>query len=148
MAKGLAREARRAVLAEAKQTDAITDLVPATNIHPQATPKKTPWPFIKMGAFTSVPLKAPGCLDGAEIRATIHCFAKSVFDSAGAKTKEAEDHIDEIIKAIENRFDGAILTIPSGELKLSWLNSVPLMDGGEDDAFHGVIDFRGRAMAE
>lgn len=150
MAKGLAREARRAVLTEAKAQTPITDLVSADSIFPQATPKADDivWPFIKMGAFSSTPLRAPGCLDGADIRGTVHCFAKSTLNTAGAKTDEAEDNVDAIIKAIESTFDGKILDTPSGQVKMRWLSSQALIDQSEADAFHGVIDFRLRALAE
>lgn len=147
MAKGLAREVRRAVLADLKAKTAVTDLVPATNIHGQTTPKDTPWDFIKMGSFTSTPLKAPGCLDGAEVRCTVHAFAKSKFNADGAITKEAEDAIDEICKVIEETLDGAKLTTDSGIVKLTWINTIPLIDQGEKDAYHAVIDFRGRTLA-
>ena len=147
MAKGLAREARRTILTHLKADTSITDLVAATSIYSQTTPTTKVWPFIKMGAFSSVPLRVRGCVDGAEIRATVHAFAKSTFNGAGGKTADAEDNIDALAKAIEASLDYQRKAITGGNITFSWLNTIPLIDNGEDDAFHAVIDFRGRILA-
>lgn len=146
MAKGLARQVRRAILETLKDNTGVTNLVAATSIYGQVTPKESQLPFIKLGSVSSVPLKATG-IDGSTVRVTVYCYAKSEFNDDGAKTEEAEDLVDQLVEVVESSLDGRKLSLTDGVAKLRRVNLFTRIDGGEVDIFQGVIDFRGDVIA-
>jgi hypothetical protein len=148
MAKGLTRATRRAVLKRLKATSEITTIV-GEAIYSMAAPDNVQWPFIKMGAMSSVPRRA-ACLDGSDFRLTVHAFAKGTLEETG------EDHCSRLMAAIERNLDGVKLPLEDSalpefaegsQLALSLIGSQLLLDRGEADAFHAVIDFRALANA-
>lgn len=144
MAKGLARAVRRALLTHLKANDGISDIVGA-RVYGQIAPDQVQWPFVKMGATSMTPIKA-ACVDGSDFRVTVHVFAK------GSPTVTPEDALARLVGAVERAGDGAKLALVdsdlpdlAGHVALSLIGSQSLVDG--QDAMHGVIDFRARALA-
>lgn len=147
MARDSSLEVRRAILTAAKADEALTALVPAGSIHPQA-PLSTPsWPFIRYGGPTVIPLTG-ACLDGCEVTVALHGFAKPRVTAAGALLESAEDHAARIGAFIAAALDRMQLTLDSNhKARVRWTGSQLLQDGDEADAFHTVQNFRVRVLA-
>jgi hypothetical protein len=91
--------ARRAILATMKADAALTALVPAARIYPQASPVPTPtWPFIIYGSPSGLPIRA-ACVNGTEITVAVHSFAKARVQGT-AVVETAEDHASRIGAAV------------------------------------------------
>ncbi len=138
--------ARRAILTAAKADAALTALVPAARIYPQASPVPSPtWPFIIYGSPTGLPIRA-ACVNGTEITVALHSFAKARMD--GKKMLEtAEDYAARIGAAVAKALDGKRPALSSGGyLAIRFTGSQLLIDGGEADAFHHVANFMCRAI--
>lgn len=138
--------ARRAILATMKADDALTMLVPATRIYPQASPVPTPtWPFIIYGSPSGLPIRA-ACVNGTEITVAIHSFAKARLQGL-AVVETAEDHASRIGAAVVVALDGKRPSLPGGGyLAILSRSTQLLIDDGEADAFHHVANFRCRAI--
>lgn len=145
MAKALLRPTRRAILTHFKANSGLSALI-STRFYGQAAPAPVTWPFAKLGAVSSIPLRA-SCVDGAEYRLTVHAFAKAVYNAGGGMTETAEDHCSRIAEVIEVAGDKAKLTITGGTVGLSLIGTQIMLDIDEADAFHAVIDFRARVLA-
>ena len=145
MAKALLRLTRRAVLTHFKANSGVSALI-GSRFYGQVAPDPVTWPFAKLGAVSSTPLQA-SCVDGAEYRITVHAFAKARLNAGGGMVETAEDHCSRIAEAIEVAGDRSKLAITGGFVSLSLLGTQIMVDGGEADAFHAVIDFRGRVLA-
>lgn len=137
---------RRAILTTMKADAALTVLVPATRIYPQASPDPTPtWPFIIYGSPSGLPIRA-ACVNGTQITVAIHSFAKVRMQGA-AVVETAEDHASRIGAAVIAALDGKRPALPGGGyLSILSTGSQLLIDGGEADAFHHVANFRCRAI--
>lgn len=137
--------ARRAILTTAKADTALTTLVPAARIYPQASPVPSPtWPFIIYGAPTGLPIRA-ACVNGTEITVALHSFAKARMQGS-AMVETAEDHAARIGAAVAKALDGKRPALATGYLAIRFTGSQLLIDGGEADAFHHVANFRCRAI--
>lgn len=145
MANDATLPARRAGLTALKGNAAVTALVPATSIHPQAPPAPPSWPFIKAGAPSGVPIRA-ACVDGNEIGVSYHGFAKPRYDGS-AIVESAEDHASRIGAAMAKALDKQSLELDGGgRARFIWTGSQLLQDGDEADAFHTVQNFRVRCL--
>jgi len=136
---------RRAILTALADDAAITALVPAARIYPQAAPVPAPaWPFIIYGAPTGVPIRA-ACVRGTEVTVAIHSFALP--RKEGAQTVEtAEDYASRIGRAVVLALDGKRIDLERGYVSLLFTGSQLLIDGGEKDAFHHIANLRARAI--
>lgn len=146
MANDLTLPIRRACLAELKGDAPLLTLLPATSMFPVATPANVDWPFLKMGVFTGLPVRA-ACVDGIEGIFAVHGFAKARY--TGSQIVEtAEDHCARIGAAVAKALDGKRLSLDGDQsLRVIWTGSQLLMDIDEADAFHTVQNFRVRALA-
>ena len=136
---------RRAALAELKADAALLALVPAAQIHPQSTPAKPVWPFVRYGAPSSSPREA-ACLNGAEMPIAVHSFAKPRV--TGQQTVEtAEDHAGRIGAAVVTALHRKTLTITGGTARIRWTGSQLMHDGDEADAYHHIATFAVRVFA-
>jgi len=139
------RPIRRAILATLKANDDVTALVPATSIYPQST-SKPPWPFIKFGSPSGVPIDN-ACAGGDTIIVALHSFAKPRI-VGGAVVETAEDHADRIGTAVIRALNRRRLTLDSGNhAKVRRAGFQLLQDGAEADAYHHVANFQVRVLA-
>jgi hypothetical protein len=147
MANDASLPVRRAGLTALKADAALTALVPAASIYPQSPPATPVWPFIKWGAPSGVPVRAPGCVDGSEIIVAVHGFAKPRYES-GAMVETAEDHCARLGAALAAALGDKRLALQSGgNATFEWTGHQLLQDGAEADAFHTVQNFRVRVIA-
>lgn len=137
---------RRAILATVKQDAALVALVPAERIYTQAASSPAPtWPFVLYGAPTGIPIRQ-SCVDGMEVTVAIHSFAKAR-EQAGSVVETAEDHAQRIGAAVVKALDGKRPPLPGGGYaRILFTGSQLLIDGGEEDAFHHIANFRVRAI--
>lgn len=139
-----ARHVRRAVLPELKADAALTALVAAPSIYPQAPPANPAWPFIKWGSPTGIPLTA-SCLDGQDIIVALHGFSKGR-RSGNRLLESAEDHAGRIAEAMAAAIDGKRLSIPRGYATVQVTGDRSMQDGAEADAWHVVVNLRIRCL--
>lgn len=120
----------------------------ASEIHPQVPLTQPPWPFVKWGAFTTIPVRA-SCVDGGcELVGAVHGFAKRRENGSGQVVETAEDHAGRLGNVLMRALDGKRAALPEGgNATFHWTNSQLLIDGGEADAFHAVVNFRVRVIA-
>lgn len=137
---------RRAILTTAKADAALTALVPAARIYPQASPVAEPtWPFIIYGSPSGLPIRA-ACVNGTEVTVAMHTFAKARMQGS-SMVETAEDYAARIGAAVVKALDGKRPDLPDGGyLAILFTGSQLLIDGGETDAFHHVANFRARAI--
>lgn len=146
MANDATRPVRRTMLTALKADEAVTALVSASSIYPQATTANPGWPFIRYGSPTGVPVSA-ACVDGAEITVAVHGFAKPRF-SGSQIIETAEDHAARIGAAIATALGGRSLALEGGgNVRLRWTGSQLFPDADEADAFHTVQNFIARVIA-
>jgi Protein of unknown function (DUF3168) len=136
-------QARRAIMGQMAADTDLTGLVPEAQHYPMTASKPT-WPFILYGSPSTVPIRAT-CLDGSEITVAIHGFTKPRY-AGDVMIETAEDHAARIGQAIAAALDGRHLTLPNGYARVLHTGSQLLVDGGEADAFHCVINFRVRCI--
>lgn len=145
MASDRTLEVRRAAMIALKADGPLTELVPATSIHPQATEAMPPFPFARMGTPTSLPLKAAG-IDGSIGSFTVHGFSRGIED--GTITETAEDHAARIGAAIAKALDGRVLEMDDGDpLKVRWTVNQLLQDPDTAGCFHVIASFGYRALS-
>lgn len=137
---------RRAILATAKQDAALIALVPADRIFSQAAAAPSPvWPFVLYGSPVGVPIRQ-SCVDGLEVTVALHSFAKRR-EQAGSVVETAEDYAQRIGAAVVKALDGKRPTLSAGGYaRIVYTGSQLLIDGGEEDAFHHIANFRVRAI--
>lgn len=137
---------RRAVLSTAKADAALIALVPAARIFSQAAAQPSPdWPFVLYGAPSGIPIRA-SCVDGLEVTVALHSFAKARYE-AQSKVETAEDHASRIGATVVKALDGKRPAfLGGGYARILFTGSQLLIDGGEEDAFHHVANFRVRAI--
>lgn len=136
---------RRAILLDLEADEALTAIVPATSIQPLAA--NPPWPFIRCGAISAVPIDA-ACVDGDNFDVTIHSFAKPRLNGSGQMVETAEDFADRIGTAVVRRLNRRRLTLESGVgAKVRRTGHQLLQDGAEADAFHHIATFRVRVIS-
>jgi hypothetical protein len=145
MAKGLLLPTRRAILTHFKAKTGVTDLI-GQRFYGQTAPAPVTWPFAKLGAVSGIPIKS-ACVDGMTYRATVHVFAKPVYNASQAMTETAEDHCARIAAAVEVAGDGARLAITGATGGMFLIQTIIMQDGAESDAYHAVIDFSVRVLA-
>lgn len=136
---------RRAILPLLKNDARTNGIVPATRWYPMVAPATPTWPFGLYGASSPAPLRA-SCLDGAEIIVAVHGFAKARLNSSGAMLETTEDHCGRLSAAIATVLDGRRLDIAGGHASVRWTGSQLLIDQGEADSFHCVVNLRVRCI--
>lgn len=144
MATGLQRLVRRAVLQRLKADSALTALVPAASIYPQAAGQPT-WPFIKLGPTGTLKLRA-ACVRGGLVSVDVHAFARSR-KMGGAVIETAEDHASRIGAEIERLLDGVNITLEGGAKAKLDLGDIRLLQDQEPDAFHWFAQINARVLA-
>lgn len=137
-------QVRHAALIRMQARPALVDIVPAARIYPQAAPAAPLWPFVKWGAFTSLPRRA-SCLDGAEIVGAVHGFARARKVS-GAIVETGEDVASRLGTAIAQALDGFEATLDRGKARFAWSGSQLLLDSNEADDFHVIVNLRIRCL--
>lgn len=135
---------RRGMLMLAKADATLTAIVPAASIYPQTVPVARTFPFIRSGAPLSVPLRA-SCLDGGEWTVAMHVFAKDRMQVA-KRVETAEDYAGRASAALARALDTRKIELPTGLARIVWTGSQLLMDPDEPACFHGVVNFRVRAL--
>jgi len=139
----LIRPVRRATLAALKADAALTALIPAANIHPATISDNPAWPFIRWDAPTSTPLTW-----GATVSFRLHVFGRAVLNGGGAITETAEDFVSRAITEAQRVVHRNRVAIPGGTVRL-WSDLTQIIpDGGERDAYHGIVTVNARAFAE
>ena len=135
---------RKGMLALAKANPALSMLVPAARIYPQATPAMPTFPFIRSGAPSSIPVRAT-CVDGGEWTVAMHGFSKGR-EQSGALVETAEDHAGRIGAALAAALDRQVIELANGRATILWTGSQLLMDPDEPGCFHTVQNYRVRAI--
>lgn len=142
----LVTELRRAVLPALKGNLALTQILPATSIHPQTAPANAPWPFVKVGVPILTGFDGT-CFVGARVRYTLHSFAKPRYNGAGGMVETAEDHVGRISGAVKGALHKTRLPVAGGTVHILWSSGQRLIDQGEADAFHAIDEFQCKVMA-
>lgn len=143
---GLQRLVRRAVLARLKADAALTALVPAARIYPQAVPGSPVWPFIKLGPPLTLPFSATCAESSGTVSLDVHAFARAR-ESGGTAVETAEDHASRIGAAIEASLHRAGLTLEGDETARVRLSDIQLLQDDEPDAFHYLCRVNARVLA-
>jgi hypothetical protein len=133
------------VLQRLKADAALTALVPAASIYPQAVPGEPLWPFIKLGPTGTLRLRA-ACVNGGLVTVDIHAFARARV-SGGATVETAEDHASRIGAAIEAALSDRHLTLEGGADAHIELGDIRLLQDSEPDAFHWFAQLNARVLA-
>lgn len=144
MATGLQRLVRRAVLARLKADSALTALVPAASIYPQAAGEPA-WPFIKLGPTGTLRLRA-ACVNGGLVSVDVHAFARARL-SGGQVVETAEDHASRIGAAIETALADNRIALEGGGTANIELGDIRLLQDQEPDAFHWFAQLNARVLA-
>ena len=136
---------RRAILKALKADAAVTAIVPAASVQPTVVPP--PWPFVRYGAPSGIPIQA-SCVDGDEVAVALHSFAKPRYDSGGGMIETAEDHADRIGTAVMRALHRHRLPLDSGNVaRVRRTGYQLLQDGAEADAWHHVANFTVRVLS-
>ncbi|TZG25581.1 DUF3168 domain-containing protein [Sphingomonas montanisoli] len=132
---------RRAILIAVKAAGPVTAIVPSARIFPQQQPANAPFPFIRLGAPSAIPVRA-ACVDGGEVTIAVHAFAN------GGPSITAEDQAHAIGATLASALDGRSLDLGGGAAgKFRWTGSQLLQDPEEVSAFHAVVNFRVRHLS-
>lgn len=142
---GLQRLVRRAVLARMKADAALTALVPANSIYPQAIAHEPQFPFIKLGPTNTLRLRA-ACINGGLVSVDVHAFARPRI-SGGAVVETAEDHASRIGAMIEAALADNRITLEGGATANIELGDIRLLQDQEPDAFHWFAQLTARVLA-
>ncbi|MEG3086179.1 DUF3168 domain-containing protein [Sphingomonas sp. PB4P5] len=143
----LETELRRAVLPAMKNSAPLTDIVPRNQIWPKTTPAAPVWPFTRYGASTAIPITA-SCVNGEDIAFTIHAFAKPRM-SGTSLLETAEDHAERIAGAIKGALHKLRVVTTAGlNIRIRMTSKQVVQDGAEADAYHAIVQFRGKVLAE
>lgn len=147
MAGSLIREARRGALSWLKADPAVTAIIASPSIYPGKQPANAPWPFVRWGGPTSLPIEA-ACVAGATVTFFIHAFAKVRLGAGGRVLETAEDYCCRIHDATVVSLRGKRIPLDGGlSAMIRWRSSQVMMDGDEPDAYHGVATFDARILA-
>jgi len=132
----------RAAMMKALKHDAdLLALIPAASVYPATVPASRTFPFSRFGSMIASPFRASG-LDSSSFRVSIQGFTKPVTSASGAMLRPAEDNAIMIGSAIKNALDGAVLPLTTGgHVTLTWLQSSPMRDGDESDAWMTTVTF-------
>jgi len=131
---------RNAALKLLKADAGVTALVPKARIFTQWTPAVPPYPFIRMGPPSGVPMRA-SCLDGLEVTLAIHGFANEIQPSISA-----DNHAGQIGAAIAGALDRKVAVIPGGKARFQWTGPRLVQDPHESKIFHTIQSFRIRCV--
>lgn len=146
MAGPLILEARRAILPALKANAPLIALLPPTSVYPGKQPADAPWPFVRWGGPTSLPIDA-ACVAGATITFFMHSFAKPRYLD-GAMIETAEDFCSRIDSAVVSAIRGGRILVEGGlSAKITWRGTNSMEDGGEPDAWHAASTFDARILA-
>lgn len=132
----LTHDIRGKIVAALKADGALTAIVVATRIYPQAQPANPTWPFIKIGAPISTPQFIDGG-DGTQYSAAVHCFTKRTPANPDpeAQAMGINAEVVRVLNAMEGIDIGDGLT----------LDVIPrqaqVMQDGDADSFHGFVLF-------
>jgi len=145
MAGDLIRETRQAVIIHAAGDPTVTELVPASSIHPSTTPANPAWPFTRFDGPQSLPLDL-SCVAGATVTFLLHAFAKDRLEG-GVVVETAEDHASRIASALKLSLHNRRLPI-AGTAGLIRVRSIrSLRDGDEQSAWHAILSCEARILA-
>ena len=145
MATGLQRLVRRKVLALLKADSELTGLVPAARIYSQAAAADPAWPFIKLGAPTTLRLRAAG-VNGGAVSFDVHAFARAR-ESGGQEVETAEDHCGRIGAQIERVLADNRIALDGGEIVKLALSDMQLLQDEDPGAFHYLCQVNARVLA-
>jgi hypothetical protein len=148
MAQDSSLPVRRAGLTHLKGDAAVTAVVPAASIYPGTAGSVPSWPFVRWGPPSAIPIRS-ACVDGSEIAAAFHAFAKPRYVGS-ALVESAEDHVARIGAAITRSLDRQRLVLDAsypGTALWIWRNSQLMQDGAEADAWHWIGNFRVRVIS-
>lgn len=145
--KPLKLATRSAMMAALKHSDTMTAIVPKANIYPGTVPASHGWPFSRFGSMIATPFVLSG-LNSEAYRILIQSFTKPLYATPGDPTtamlQPAEDRAIAIGEAVKGTLDFATLTLSNGlKLRLSWIQSIQVVDGDEADAWMDTSIFRG-----
>lgn len=124
-----------------KHNGPLLELIPAASIYPGTVPTTCTFPLARFGSVVASPFRATG-LDSSSLRVSIQGFTKPLM-VGDQITVSAEDQAYRIGSAIKDCLDGATLTLDNGmKVRLSWIQSTPMRDGDEADAWMVTVTFR------
>lgn len=138
---------RTAIMSALKHSAAMTAIIPKASIYPGTVPASRGFPFCRFGSMIATPFTASG-LNAESYRILIQSFTKPLYSVAGDPTsillQPAEDRAIAISEAVKGALDEATLTLSIGlKLRLSWVQSIQVVDGDEADAWMDTSFFRG-----
>lgn len=138
---------RTAMMAALKHSAAMTALIPKASIYPGTVPASRTFPFSRFGSMIATPFTASG-LNSEAYRILIQSFTKPLYsvpvDPTSILIATAEDRAIAISEAVKGALDDTVLTLPNGmKLRLSWIQSIQVVDGDEADAWMDTSIFRG-----
>jgi hypothetical protein len=138
---------RAAMMSALKHSAAMTALVPKASIYPGTVPASRTFPFSRFGSMIATPFVASG-LNSEDYRIMIQSFTKPLYsvpgDPSSILLQPAEDRAIAISEAVKGALDETTLTLSIGlKLRLSWIQSIQVVDGDEADAWMDTSFFRG-----
>jgi hypothetical protein len=145
MAIDSALPVRSGMLKLMKASAPLVALVPAASMFTQWTTATPPYPFIRSGPPSDVPIRG-ACLDGQEIEVAIHAFSTGR-KVGGVITLPAEDEAGQSRAAIARALDRKSFAVPNGTATVKYLGGQLLQDPEESQAFHAIANFRVRVMS-
>lgn len=146
MASDRTLEIRRAALTALKDYDPLADIVLPESMFAQGVMAMPDFPFVRMGAPSSAPLRA-ACVDGSQGTFTVHAFSRGV-EEDGYLQETAEDHAARIGGAIAAGLGGRALPLDDGgAVKITWTGMQLLMDTATAGVFHAVVSFGFRTLS-
>lgn len=138
----LQKLARRAILTKAKNSAALTALVPASSINPDI---EVAWPIVLLKSPRTLRLRA-ACVRGAIVSFDMHVFAGPRVVS-GATVETGEDHAVSIASAIEELFVENMLTLDNGASCRTRFSDSQLLNDAEPDHWHWFSQLNCRVLS-
>lgn len=127
MARDFNLPLRKAIVSHLRADAGVIAQVPAARVYGMRQPPTTSWPFTRYGQPDS---RSSGL--GEDIAVTLHSFSKAAY----------EDECAEILSALVESLDGAVLTLEGGEqARVHWRGSQIIPDAAEANAWHGLARF-------
>jgi GNAT superfamily N-acetyltransferase len=123
----------------------LTALVSAVSILPQGATEEPAWPFVRLGATVTQPVKASGTA-GANVSIDIHAFARPL-SVASQVVDTAEDHAAAIGAAVEAALANNRLALETGAIAHIALSDIQLMPDEEPESFHWFAQVNVRIFA-
>lgn len=144
MAGDFIREVRAETLPTLSADPTIIYTEGAT-VYPEVVDKPK-WPFLRWGEPASSPLES-ACLNGARVTFTIHVFCRAR-EEDGRITQTAEDYCSNITAQVKHVLHKRGWQTTWGRIKYRVTSSRLIRDAADNRAYHGVVQFEARAIAE